>query len=290
MLNATVPSLTAVERKFLDELWAQPGYRAEIETIRPNPKTSATDRDRICQQLYDRELVDYTYDVTQFAIAPSGRLLLNLQTTSLPLTPMELWTLRACRSHSISPARLPAKVPVQDRQRVIRQLASRRLLTLKKQRIQQVWLTLAGQRLCQRARFSTDRMPVSRPLMASQQPGNDIHPDKLDRSLLNITEPGKIQPDDIQPDDVLAWIHQLDEQVGTHNALPIFRLREWLQPPLTRSQVDQHLQTLQHQGRVELTALQDVSLYSDRQLAEGMQIESERLGYPGLWMFFVGLI
>ena len=74
--------LSKVERKVMAYLASQPNGWATIEHIQPNPKTSPRERERICLRLFEQDLLDYAYRVTQFAIAPPGRLLLNLQTTA----------------------------------------------------------------------------------------------------------------------------------------------------------------------------------------------------------------
>ena len=191
-------SLSAVDVKALRNLSAQPGHRADIETLQPNPKTSSRDRDRICLRLFEQGWLDYAYRVTQFAIAPAGRLLLNLQTTSLPLTPPELWTLQACRASSTSPERL-TRVPERDRQRLIRQLASRHLLTIKKRKLSAVWLTRAGQQSLVAA------APVAQAIAG-----------------LPIDCPGT----GVTAGDLLEALKRLNDRWGTMLPVPIFRYRE----------------------------------------------------------------
>ena len=137
--------LTSIELKFLLQLLGRPHYRASIKKIRPNPKTSAAKRDKICLQLCSKGLVDYTYEAQQFAITPAGFTLLNLDTTSLPVTPAELWTLRSCVNRSITPREIHRKVPVNERQQMIRNLEQRGLVKVTKTQLKEVWLTQLGQ-------------------------------------------------------------------------------------------------------------------------------------------------
>ncbi|MEO1402104.1 MAG: hypothetical protein AAFV72_12775 [Cyanobacteria bacterium J06635_1] len=138
-------TLTPAELKFLLLLLGTPHYRTVITAIKPAPKTKAAERDRICMDLCSKGLVEYSAEVAQFAIAPAGRTLLNLDTTSLPVTPSELWTLRSCRQQTIAPGQISRKVPVSDRQTIIQALKQRGLITVKKTQIQDVWLTPQGQ-------------------------------------------------------------------------------------------------------------------------------------------------
>ncbi|MEM9163226.1 MAG: hypothetical protein AAGC54_09175 [Cyanobacteria bacterium P01_F01_bin.4] len=138
-------TLTPVELKFLLRLLGTPNYRTAITAIKPNPKTKVAERDRICISLCSQGLVEYSAEVAQFAISPAGRTLLNLDTTSLPVTPSELWTLRSCRQKTITPGQISRKVPVSDRQTMIQALAQRGLIMIKKSQIKEVWLTPQGQ-------------------------------------------------------------------------------------------------------------------------------------------------
>ncbi|MEM9904576.1 MAG: hypothetical protein AAF921_06095 [Cyanobacteria bacterium P01_D01_bin.44] len=138
-------TLTPVELKFLLQLLGAPLYRSTLTALKPNPKTKAAERDRICMSLRSQGLVEYSAEVAQFAIAPAGRTLLNLDTTSLPVTPSELWTLRSCRQKTITPGQISRKVPVSDRQAMIQALAQRGMIIIKKIQIKEVWLTPQGQ-------------------------------------------------------------------------------------------------------------------------------------------------
>ncbi|MBD0337281.1 MAG: hypothetical protein ICV62_17480, partial [Cyanobacteria bacterium Co-bin13] len=86
--------VTTVELKFLLRLLAFPGYRTAISQIKINAQTKASERDRICHSLCSKGLVDFTEEVKQFGITPAGRTLLNLDTSTLPVTPDELLVLR----------------------------------------------------------------------------------------------------------------------------------------------------------------------------------------------------
>lgn len=253
-------TLSGSELKFLLRLLGADNYRAAINTLKPNAKTSASERDRICMVLCSKGLVDYTYDVSKFAIAPAGRTLLNLDTTSLPVTPLELWTLQACRSQTISPGQINRKVPVSDRQRVIRQLEERGLITVKQTVIKEVWLTGQGQQF-----LRDDYEATGHTAIATGQLLN-YYVQFLRKTLGRPSASSEASA----PQDILKLIQTLDQQLGTDNYVPIFHLREKLEPPLTRSEVDTQLYDLQRQDKIELSTLQDVSAYSETQLAAGI--------------------
>ena len=134
--------LKTIELKFLRKLLEQGGH-SEIVHLSPNEKTPVAKRDRICKKLASQGLVDYSSDVAKFTISPAGRILLTLDTTSLPVTPDELHLLRACKG-SMAPGQLSSKIPMGDRQRLIRTLAKRKMLKIRSVAIKEVWLTAQG--------------------------------------------------------------------------------------------------------------------------------------------------
>ena len=142
MERVEASELKTIELKFLRKLLEQ-GGRSEIVHLSPNEKTPVVKRDRICKKLAAQGLVDYSGDVAKFTISPAGRMLLTLDTTSLPVTPDELTLLRACRG-SMAPGQLSSKIPMGDRQRLIRGLAERKMLKIRSVAIKEVWLTAQG--------------------------------------------------------------------------------------------------------------------------------------------------
>jgi hypothetical protein len=261
-------TLTAVELKFILRLLGAPNYRAPMANLKPNAKTPAPERDRICMSLCSKGLVDYTAEVMQFAIAPAGRTLLNLDTTSLPVTPSELLVLRSCRAQPISPGKIDAKVPRHDRQWLIRGLAERGLVTIKKTQLKEAWLTTQGQRF-----MRDEYQPAGNTLVAT---GNQMnHYVQFLRQVLtrsDLSPAANAGEQSVKPDaqEILSLIQTLDQQWGTDNYLPLFYLRDSLQDRLARSELDDCLYDLQRQDKIELSTLQDVTAYSDTQLAAGI--------------------
>ncbi len=131
---ATPATLSAVERKFMQKLLACPNQTAAIDQIQPNPKTSATQRDRICRRLHRLGLVHYTVEVTRFSSTPLGKTTLKLDCprACLPITPDERAILLACQYRTITPQNLESlrlSSPEQQQQ-IIRNLANRRLIKI----------------------------------------------------------------------------------------------------------------------------------------------------------------
>lgn len=136
-------SLKTVELKFLLRLLDKENHRSQIADIKPNDKTPITQRDRICKTLAEKGLVNYSSVVSRFTISRFGKVLLSLDTTSLPVTPDELKLLRTCKG-SMSPGQLSRKIPVNARQQLIHSLAARKLIKISSVEIKEVWLTELG--------------------------------------------------------------------------------------------------------------------------------------------------
>ncbi|WP_152624696.1 hypothetical protein [Leptolyngbya iicbica] len=110
----------------------------------PLPQLSTVRRDRLWQQLKAKGLVDFDVVVTRFGLSATGRMLLQLDRSVLPVTPDEKWVLRSCRDRSIHPDQIAYKVPHDQRQALIAGLAEQGLLRITRQQIGKIWLTPAG--------------------------------------------------------------------------------------------------------------------------------------------------
>lgn len=135
--------LDAIELKFLLKLLDVAEHRAPMSALRPNCRTSAAKCERICQLLADKGFVTYESQIFRFTISAPGRMLLSLQTTSLPVTPDELKLLKACRG-SMTADKLGGCVPEEGRSQLISALVDRKLLKVTKREILEVRLTTQG--------------------------------------------------------------------------------------------------------------------------------------------------
>jgi hypothetical protein len=85
-------------------------------------------------------------------------------------------------------------------------------------------------------------------------------------------------------EEILNTIAELDRQHQTENYLPIFYLRQKLQPPMTREDVDSALYRLQKQDKIELSSLQETHAYTTEQIEAGIE---QNVGGP---LFFIILL
>ncbi|MEO0541452.1 MAG: hypothetical protein AAFZ80_11395, partial [Cyanobacteria bacterium P01_A01_bin.105] len=91
-------------------------------------------------------------------------------------------------------------------------------------------------------------------------------------------------------ESIVPLFERLGQQPGVNHTVPIFQLREQLQPPLTSDQVDTYLWQLQRLDRAELLPLQAVEPYSDCQLARGLFSSTASRRWSEWPWFFVRLV
>ena len=264
-------ALSTTEFKFLLRLLEHPPqYRGPISKIKPNPKTSASERDKACKNLCSQGLVDYEEEIVRYGITAAGKSLLSLDTSTLPVTPDERHLVQAAATQVATPG-MAKKVPANARQRLLRQLVDRGLVKVHRSQIKEVWLTAQGQ-----AFLCHEFTPTGNAALTASMVGTYVT--FLRQSLgtsqgtNNAPTPGEPLADaaQITPEVVLDLIQQLDQQLGTDNYLPIFHLRDQLQPPLSREDLDQRLYALERSDRIEFSTLQDVSAYSKEEVAAGI--------------------
>ena len=273
--------METIELKFVLKLLGFPDYRAPLSKITSNSKTSATERERICRKLRDRDLVECSYEVTKLKITSPGKSLLKSDSTELPVTDKELKVLRASEKEKISPGK--TGVPAAERGEIIQRLADRGLIELET-KVKEVWLSERGQEYLREEYTSKGSQPV-------------LSLDMLNNYLRFLRKSGRVQMDKHQqpqqtpsatapmnqPSDeqILQVIRDLDQKLGTGNYLPIFHLRQKLEPPLSSDGLDEALYRLEGNDQIELSALVEASRYSQEQINAGIK---QRSGSP---LFFI---
>lgn len=268
--------METIELKFVLKLLGVPDYRAPLSKVNPNSKTSATERERICRKLRDRDLVACSEEIRKIKIAPPGKSLLELDPTGLPVTPHELKILKACEKSSITPSETKV-TPAKMRDTLIDSLAARGFIEAAETKIKDVWLTERGKEYLRQEYSPSGYSPV----VSLEMLNNYL---QFMRKFLSRPLPppptGKLasQPTD---EEILQVIQNLDRQLGTDNYLPIFHLREKLQPPLSREELDQALYRLEKQDKIELSSLQEVRAYTSEQIGAGIP---QDIGGP---LFFI---
>lgn len=266
------PAIELIELKFLLRLLEHPpNYHSLISKISPNKKTSAADRNRACESLCSKGLVKYEEEIQRYHTTTAGKTLLKLDTGVSPANLDELQLLKVAAEKIATPSQAK-KVSPEDRQHLLQQLESRGLITSSKKQIKEVWLTSLGKRFLRDEYVSASTATMTIAMLSSYL---TFMRQFIDKAVEADTEGKTVPPpasaaNTITSHAVLDVIRQLDQQLGTDNYLPIFHLREKLEPPLDREELDSLLYELQRSDRIELSTLQDVSAYSDAELAAGI--------------------
>jgi len=276
------------ELKFLLKLLGCRDYRSLLSA-----KTfgSIKNKNKICQDLHDRALIDYSREIGSIKILPPGRALLKMDVTHLPIAPNELNVLKALGkvSGKVAPSKISVKsLKSAERDRILETLRDRGLieveLKIKRQKAE-VWLTPRGQEF-----LRDDYNPKGLVTITLDLLGNYLHflRKSLSAETLSVTPP---QPEQIltpQPqqsppksthelsdDHILQTIRDLDHELNTDNYLPIFHLREKFKD-LSREQFDQAIYRLQRQDKIELSSLQEGKSYTSEQIDSAIHPEFGR--------------
>lgn len=263
--------MDAKELKFLLKLLSFEEYRTPLAKIQPTPNMKASERNGLCRQLRDRELVDCVEEVTRLTIAPPGESLLKLDTASLLASKDELKVLRASAKGKITPRK--TYVPTSHRQATIQGLAERGFVKALERKIVEVSLSERGKKyLLEEYESASTSSSITLKMLSDYL--RFMRKYSTDRALPD-SEPVESEPvsEELAARDVeiLQAILDLDRELGADNYLPIFELRNRLQPPLTRSQLDQGLYSLQRQNKIELSSLQEGMHYTKKQIEAGIE-------------------
>jgi hypothetical protein len=268
-------SMDTNELKFLLKLLGFPNYRSGLTAF-----SSFKGKDKICRALGDREMVDYSREIGSVKILPAGQALLKLPSGQLPITDKELKVLEKISKASgkIAPSKITG-VKAAERDAILKTLSERGLieteLQLKKSKAE-VWLTERGIEFL-RDDYTPNKS--SNPVISQELLGNYLRflrktlrvKSETVSTLSALSVESSIETIiNINDEEILHIINKLDKELGTENYLPIFHLRQKLQPPLSRDEVDNALYRLQKNDLIELSTLLDPTPYTPEQLNTGI--------------------
>ncbi len=278
-----VEAMDTIELKFVLKLLGFADYRAPLSKIQPNNQTKASEREKICRTLCDRGWVEYSHEVIKLKIAPPGKALLKLDSSRLPVSDQELKVLRASEKEKITPGK--TNVSAAERQAVMQSLADRGLIEVET-KIKEVWLSIRGQEYLRddynpkgaQPAISLDMLNNYCRFLRKSLRVETSHSTFVQNGVMPQAPVSESQLDD---KEILQIIRGLDRQMGTENYLPIFHLRQKLEPQMSREQLDQMLYRLQRNDQIELSSLQEVTAYTPEQIDSGI---SQDIGGP---LFFI---
>ena len=267
------------ELKFLLKLVGRENYQGRINKLKPNSKTRISETEGICRNLCDRELVACSQTITKIRINSAGKALLNINADNLPVNADELKILKACATKTITPGKTKV-TPAEKRQELIASLVERGLITAAATKIEQVWLTDRGKEI-----LAQEYSPKGTGSVLSLDLLNNYlcflrKYLRSNQSLSSVTINGQsnngnkpqTNNNGKKPSDekILQTIIDLDNEIGTDNYLPIFHLRNKLQPLLSRKELDDALYRLQRQDKLELSSLVEAVHYTKEQIEAGI--------------------
>jgi DNA-binding PadR family transcriptional regulator len=262
------------ELKFLLKLLGCENYRSSLSA---NAFQSFKGKDKICRDLGDRELIDYTREIASVKILSPGQALLK-EPAQVPITDKELKVLEKISkvSGKIAPSKITSPKAA-ERDAILKTLSDRGLVEAEmkiKRTKAEVWLTERGIEY-----LRDDYVPNkgSNPVISFELLNNYLRflrktlrskPEQLSTYIAD-ESPSKIVTN-LSDEEILETIRTLDRELGTDNYLPIFHLRQKLQPPLTRDELDRALYRLQGNDQIELSSLQEANAYTREQVDAGI--------------------
>ncbi|MGD1910123.1 MAG: transcription factor RcaD [Rivularia sp. (in: cyanobacteria)] len=275
------------ELKFLLKLLGCENYRS---TLSSSIFKSFKGKNTICQNLGARDIIDYSREVAAVKILPPGQALLELDAAEIPIEQKELKVLTnvSKASGKVAPSKIKSSLKAAEKEEILKKLGSRGLIEteikLKKTKAE-IWLTERGIEF-----LRDDYIPKkgNNPTLSLDLLNNYLR--FLRKSLPNKSEQTVISPPSVDmkisnftDEDILETIRKLDKEIGTENYLPIFHLREKLQPPLSRDDLDKALYRLQSDDKIDLSTLQEASAYTPEQIDTGIV---QNAGGP---LFFISI-
>ncbi|GAB1543245.1 hypothetical protein NUACC21_59190 [Scytonema sp. NUACC21] len=265
------------ELKFLLKLLGFPNYRSSLSA---NAFNSFKGKDKICQSLGDRELVDFSREIASVKILPPGAALLTTETDALPLTSNELKVLKSIgkASGKITPSKISVKsLKSEERDAILQRFHEKGLIEIEskiKKAKAEVWLTERGIEYLREDYSPKGAATISLDLLNHYLRfiRKFLHgkPESVNTPVSTNEEAALVTIINVTDEEILRTIQKLDRELGTDNYLPIFHLRQKLQPPLSRDELDKALYRLEEHDQIELSSLQEANAYTSEQIDAGI--------------------
>lgn len=114
--------------ELIDRLSAMGGYCPTLDELFVGLNYSRAQRQQLCQHLGQAGQLKFREEITRFGLTVAAKTLLKLDTSVWPVTPDELLVLRSCTRGRIAPGQIHGRVPVHQRQPLLRHLAQKGLI------------------------------------------------------------------------------------------------------------------------------------------------------------------
>lgn len=276
-IQARLTLMDTNELKFLLKLLGCTDYRSSLTA---SGFKDLKGKDKICRDLGDRELIDFSREIATVKILPPGQALLELDSAELPIADKELKVLKKIgqADEKISPSKIKmSSMKAPEKEAILKTLSERGLIEaeIKRKNTQaEVWLTERGIEY-----LRDDYSPKGSAVISLALLNNYIGllrkflPDQSDQE--STSAPTKVESPvvtiiNVTDEEILQTIQRLDRDLDTDNYLPIFHLRQKLQPPLSQDELDQALYRLEEADQIELSTLADPDDYTPEQIEAGI--------------------
>ena len=266
------------ELKFILKLLGCPNYRTGLSSSIFDSFKS--EKNKICRDLGELEYVDYSREIATVKILPPGQALLKLDSAQLPIDDKELKVLEKIGKSSgkIAPSEIKvSSLKSDERDAILKILSERGLIAaeIKMKRVKaEVWLTERGIEVLRDEYNPEGKANIDFNLLGNYvrflRKNLRVKSEKVSTLVSDNLESYSDITSNISDEEILETIKKLDQELGTENYLPIFHLRQKLQPPLLRDDLDQALYRLQKSDKIDFSTLQEVSAYTPEQIDAGI--------------------
>lgn len=264
------------ELKILLKLLGCEGYSGKVADVKPTSKATVAETEKWCRKLCDRSFLDLTEEIAKFKIAPPGKTLLKADLDNLPLSDDDLKVLKACENKTIRPSETGLKAA--GRQEVLQGLSDRGFIKAVETKILKVTLSPQGKYFLRDEYFDNNarrNLQLSAALLT-----NYLQFMRSGLSAKNLTEASDRDNFNLAPNTQIAHkpsdaelieiLQDIDRKLPTDNYIPIYELRDRVQPPMSREEVDNTLYRLEREDKLQLSSLQEGMNYTEEQLAAGI--------------------
>ncbi|ALB41148.1 transcription factor RcaD [Anabaena sp. WA102] len=266
------------ELKFILKLLGCPNYRTGLSSSTFDSFKS--EKNKICRDLGELEYVDYSREIATVKILPPGQALLKLDSAQLPIDDKELKVLEKIGKSSgkIAPSEIKvSSLKSDERDAILKTLSERGLIAaeIKMKRVKaEVWLTERGIEVLRDEYNPEGKANIDFNLLGNYvrflRKNLRVKSEQVSTLVSDNMESHSDITSNISDEEILETIKKLDRELGTENYLPIFHLRQKLQPPLLRDDLDQALYRLQKSDKIDFSTLLEVSAYTPEQIDTGI--------------------
>jgi len=256
--------------KLLLKLVAFPRYEGAINAkgIAPNSKTSQATCRRLARELVQRELIEAPPQIEKIHTTEAGTQ--AAFDPAIPLEPAVRRLLKDARRKGVTLANKSVRALGSEPEATLRQLETQGLVTLA-ETMRWIRLSEAGRRF-----LSETYRPT--------QTGGQFTPQMLGNYAAflrsELAAAPAASPETLDADALYQTVERLQQDVPG-GLVPLYAVREAVEPPLDRATTDAHLYALARDDRIELITVQEQSNFTPQQLAAGIP---QRAGGP---LFYV---